>query len=244
MAALINIEASDTQILHTPHLGQDTLANMALLSESLEMTGTNYGLKPNDGGTALESQYSKASLSDSSTLLSQLLTHNIAMDSEPALSTRSSDTVIADLKSGRYERQKIHSGVLVANTPSNNQHEDVSSIPGSSQGGGNNEEAEDVESEPEDEVFAPKKPRKFSERKRIQNTAQESWFQNYQRQQAKAASNISNGDSEALSVKYLVRQTQSERIISSPREYQVELFERAKEENIIAVLDTGRAYQS
>lgn len=28
-------------------------------------------------------------------------------------------------------------------------------------------------------------------------------------------------------------------IISSPREYQTELFERAKEKNIIAVLDTG-----
>lgn len=28
-------------------------------------------------------------------------------------------------------------------------------------------------------------------------------------------------------------------IISDPREYQVELFERAKTQNIIAVLDTG-----
>jgi endoribonuclease Dicer len=45
-------------------------------------------------------------------------------------------------------------------------------------------------------------------------------------------------------VKYLVRQAESQRIISSPREYQVELFERAKEENIIAVLDTGKAYIS
>jgi len=28
-------------------------------------------------------------------------------------------------------------------------------------------------------------------------------------------------------------------IISDPREYQVELFERAKNQNVIAVLDTG-----
>ena len=28
-------------------------------------------------------------------------------------------------------------------------------------------------------------------------------------------------------------------IISDPREYQVELFEKAKQQNIIAVLDTG-----
>ncbi|KAI0152527.1 hypothetical protein F4776DRAFT_652761 [Hypoxylon sp. NC0597] len=37
----------------------------------------------------------------------------------------------------------------------------------------------------------------------------------------------------------LVREAESERIISSPREYQTELFERAKQRNIIAVLDTG-----
>ncbi|KAI0840705.1 hypothetical protein F5Y06DRAFT_285553 [Hypoxylon sp. FL0890] len=37
----------------------------------------------------------------------------------------------------------------------------------------------------------------------------------------------------------LVREAESEKIISSPREYQTELFERAKQKNIIAVLDTG-----
>ncbi|OTB08273.1 hypothetical protein M426DRAFT_71360 [Hypoxylon sp. CI-4A] len=40
--------------------------------------------------------------------------------------------------------------------------------------------------------------------------------------------------------KYLLMQeAESEKIISSPREYQTELFERAKQKNIIAVLDTG-----
>ncbi|KAI1416765.1 hypothetical protein F5Y13DRAFT_204144 [Hypoxylon sp. FL1857] len=38
---------------------------------------------------------------------------------------------------------------------------------------------------------------------------------------------------------WLVREAESEKIISSPREYQTELFERAKQKNIIAVLDTG-----
>ncbi|OTA59086.1 hypothetical protein K449DRAFT_353621 [Hypoxylon sp. EC38] len=37
----------------------------------------------------------------------------------------------------------------------------------------------------------------------------------------------------------LVQEAEGERIISSPREYQTELFERAKQKNIIAVLDTG-----
>ena len=33
-------------------------------------------------------------------------------------------------------------------------------------------------------------------------------------------------------------------IISDPREYQVELFEKAKQQNIIAVLDTGPCFTS
>lgn len=44
---------------------------------------------------------------------------------------------------------------------------------------------------------------------------------------------------ENRSMNWLVREAESEKIISSPREYQTELFERAKQKNIIAVLDTG-----
>ncbi|KAI5925287.1 RNase3 domain-containing protein [Camillea tinctor] len=44
---------------------------------------------------------------------------------------------------------------------------------------------------------------------------------------------------EQKSMSWLVREAESEKIIASPREYQVELFERAKQKNIIAVLDTG-----
>jgi hypothetical protein len=242
MGALIDLEALDIQLPPGPHLSQDTLASMTLLCEAIEVTGINLDLHPTDRGTALGSRYPKPFLSDSSIPSRQLMTHNVAIDFEPALSTRSSDTVIADLKSGRHQRQKIHSSLTVANDSSNSQCEDASSTSGRAQCRGNDEEAEDVESELEDELFAPKKPRKISERKRIQNAAHESWFQSYQRQQAKAASAISDAGSESLSVKYLVKQTESQRIISSPREYQVELFERAKEDNIIAVLDTGEPY--
>ncbi|KAI1081615.1 hypothetical protein F5B20DRAFT_588229 [Whalleya microplaca] len=41
------------------------------------------------------------------------------------------------------------------------------------------------------------------------------------------------------STAWLVRKAEEEKIISSPREYQTELFERAKSKNVIAVLDTG-----
>ncbi|KAI1470586.1 uncharacterized protein F4812DRAFT_469152 [Daldinia caldariorum] len=60
-------------------------------------------------------------------------------------------------------------------------------------------------------------------------------------QQEKIYSSISSSviRDEDKSTNLLVREAESEKIISSPREYQTELFERAKQKNIIAVLDTG-----
>jgi endoribonuclease Dicer len=42
-----------------------------------------------------------------------------------------------------------------------------------------------------------------------------------------------------LSVKELLAQDESSERITDPRDYQIELFERAKQKNIIAVLETG-----
>ena len=47
-------------------------------------------------------------------------------------------------------------------------------------------------------------------------------------------------DEEVLSIRSLMARQESAVIIGDPREYQVELFEKAKKENIIAVLDTGK----
>lgn len=41
------------------------------------------------------------------------------------------------------------------------------------------------------------------------------------------------------STRWLIEQAEKQHIISSPRDYQLELFEKAKKQNIIAVLDTG-----
>ena len=59
--------------------------------------------------------------------------------------------------------------------------------------------------------------------------------------QAKIISNSVIKD-EYKSTNRLVQEAESEKIISSPREYQTELFERAKQKNIIAVLDTGMLF--
>jgi hypothetical protein len=52
---------------------------------------------------------------------------------------------------------------------------------------------------------------------------------------------IENADEEKLSIRSLMAKQESTIIITDPREYQLELFEKAKKQNIIAVLDTGES---
>ncbi|KAI0132078.1 hypothetical protein BJ170DRAFT_612321 [Xylariales sp. AK1849] len=75
------------------------------------------------------------------------------------------------------------------------------------------------------------KPRKLTER-RVADTLQfQQWFRQRQRVVINTSLQAALDDAK--------KNPASRRIISSPREYQVELFERAKEKNIIAVLPTG-----
>ena len=50
---------------------------------------------------------------------------------------------------------------------------------------------------------------------------------------------VENANEENLSIRSLMAKQESQVIITDPREYQLELFQRAKQQNIIAVLDTG-----
>ena len=51
---------------------------------------------------------------------------------------------------------------------------------------------------------------------------------------------VENANEENLSIRSLMAKQESNVIITDPREYQLELFEKAKAQNIIAVLDTGQ----
>lgn len=84
-------------------------------------------------------------------------------------------------------------------------------------------------------------PKKESEKKRRQNATFSTWFN----KQAETVINESVKkvmkieDEESLSLKTIMARQESTPIIESPRDYQFELFERAKKQNTIAVLDTG-----
>ncbi|KAK1728887.1 LOW QUALITY PROTEIN: RNase3 domain-containing protein [Colletotrichum acutatum] len=83
----------------------------------------------------------------------------------------------------------------------------------------------------------PERPRKISEKKRQDHAKFQSWIESNQAKVLEAASKTkapTHG-----SVAHLVKESENRRIIQTPREYQIELFERAKQKNIIAVLDTG-----
>lgn len=57
------------------------------------------------------------------------------------------------------------------------------------------------------------------------------------RDEVKAA--VKSAADEELSIRSLMSKHESAVIITDPREYQIELFEKAKKQNTIAVLDTG-----
>jgi hypothetical protein len=82
------------------------------------------------------------------------------------------------------------------------------------------------------------KPNNITEKKRLDNAAFHDWVVNTQREAMRSSMTVPN-DLQNQSVGHLVTASENRRIIVTPREYQIELFERAKRENTIVVLPTG-----
>ncbi|KAH6894613.1 hypothetical protein B0T10DRAFT_436261 [Thelonectria olida] len=100
----------------------------------------------------------------------------------------------------------------------------------------------DPDDDDEDDTYRltvnPERARKVSDKKRLDAAAFQSWVANNQREVTRDAARSANALSKQ-SVESLVRDSGGRVIIATPREYQVELFERAKKQNTIVVLDTG-----
>lgn len=97
------------------------------------------------------------------------------------------------------------------------------------------------DSDSEDEALKRSGPQTTSTKRRAQNALFSSWVvqkaESVSKEKIKEA--IKSADDETLSITNLLAKQESKQIITDPREYQLELFEKAKHENIIAVLDTG-----
>ncbi|MCJ1316242.1 Dicer-like protein 1 [Xylographa vitiligo] len=98
---------------------------------------------------------------------------------------------------------------------------------------------DDTDSEHDNELSP--RPQHVTQRRRLQNSIFSAWLskraEKITKEEVKAV--IQNADDEVLSIRNLMAKQESNVIIGDPREYQIELFERAKKQDIIAVLDTG-----
>lgn len=118
--------------------------------------------------------------------------------------------------------------------------ETVSTDPAKSEEGEPEHDKRDVNDLSEDEL--PHAPPTIAERRRAQVELFENWLASYAGRKAmKPSVNSDEGpgvDDEEISIQSFMTKNSSQ-IIKNPREYQLELFERAKKENTIAVLYPG-----
>lgn len=82
-----------------------------------------------------------------------------------------------------------------------------------------------------------------ADQRRLQNKVFEDWVRlmvvGDGFAQQRHADRLDDQNDEIMTIRSLMAQQESAEIIKSPRDYQIELFERAKKERLIAVLDTG-----
>lgn len=145
-----------------------------------------------------------------------------AQNVSTTLATRTNDAVIADLRHARLVRGPGLQSQAALDQPNRSNAED------------GEENFDDSEDEP---ARTTTKLCKATERKRVQNAKIDEHVR--QHRIRKINKGVRPEDLDKLSARYLLKEHSKAVIISSPREYQLELYERAKEKNVIAVLDTG-----
>ena len=84
----------------------------------------------------------------------------------------------------------------------------------------------------------PSKPRKITEKKLRDHAVLQAWIAKTQREAAKSAI-VTLNDPDKQSLTQLIHASENRKISATPREYQIELFEQAKEKNTNVVLPTG-----
>ena len=161
--------------------------------------------------------------------------------SATTLATRTTEDVIADLKrlrpiSEEDPSKRRRSAVSDTDVSSISCAESSSIVDDSPE----SPEQETYDDEEEDVVGPATKPRKITERKRRLNAAVDNYVMDRTLAQIKKGNVVRPEDEANQTTRWLVNQSENRQIISTPREYQTELYERAKEKNIIAVLDTGK----
>lgn len=142
-----------------------------------------------------------------------------------------------------FVEQQTKSDIELANhaTTFPNKLRDID-VPSADVGGFDVQASSDSDSDGSDgENGAGLRAPKVSERRRAQNMKFSSWLSQRAEKVTKeqVKTEIQNADEETLTIRQLMAKQESNVIITDPRDYQVELFEKAKKQNIIAVLDTG-----
>jgi len=220
------------------------------LPSSARLTNTLESVSSFPSRSGVQSYQSHTDQPYLNNMTTSIISGAISPSTATTLPTRNNDEVIADLRrrhptqseaptvqqvtsTSRSEASGYLQSALEDISPKRLAAEEEQTIHGEER---HDEYEEGTDSE---DALPTSRPRKITERKRKLNDIADKHMQETTQKLLKMENLIRPGDEGNQSARWLVNQAESRQIIATPREYQTELFEQAKENNIIAVLDTG-----